>query len=314
MSYGTLKNYAMMVFAMLTWGGSWVSAKILVTMLPAHPMTIGMLRFSLASIFFLILLRVRHMSLKRVFNRNTVKLLSGVAVTGIFGYGVFFLIGMQFTTAAQGAIIAGLNPMMVSIFAYLIHGERLKRRWQYIGFVFGFLGVVFVVGVQALIEFNYAYLLGNLFIVCATVTWGLYSSIGKEAMKRQSPIEVNTGGIILGALIFGLAATGESLESLSVVFDPLFIWNIIFLAALTTFVGFLFYFESIKTIGITRTGVFINLVPVFGTLMSNVILREEIYWTFGVGLVLVVIGITLINVPTTIIRERDTQVIEEAQS
>ncbi len=303
-----------MVVAMFTWGGSWVSAKILVTILPEHPMTIGMLRFLMASVFFIILLKTRGVGLRRVFNRLTVKTLFGVAVTGIFGYGVFFLVGMQFTTAAQGAIIAGLNPMMVSIFAHMTHGERLRRRWQYVGFIFGFVGVVFVIGVQALIEFNYSHLLGNLCIVCATVTWGLYSSIGKHAMNRQSPVEVNTGGIMLGALLFGFAATSERFWEVTVMLDPLFLWNILFLALFTTFVGFLFYFESIKKIGITRTGVFINLVPVFGTVLSHLILQEEIYWTFAIGLVLVVLGIIFINVPTNRIQDQQPHNTDEVSS
>jgi drug/metabolite transporter (DMT)-like permease len=226
------------------------------------------------------------------------KMLFLVGVTGIFGYGVLFLTGMRFTTAAQGSIIAGFNPATVSIFAHLIHKERLKRKWQYAGFAFAFAGVIFVVGVQALIDFQIEYLIGNLTILAAMMTWGLYSSIGKEAMKTMTPLQVNTGGAIVGSILFGLGAVNEQLWTLPAMVDPVFWMNAFYLGAFVTVIGFLFYFISIKEIGATRSGGFINLVPVFGTFFSAIFMPEDpIYWTFGVGLILVVCGISIINFP-----------------
>ena len=71
----------------------------------------------------------------------------------------------------------------------------------------------------------------------------------------------------------------------------------LYLGAFVTFIGFLLYFESIKQIGATKTGGFINLVPVFGTALSFLILSEIIYWTFALGLALVIGGILIINYP-----------------
>ncbi|MHA2359810.1 MAG: EamA family transporter, partial [Candidatus Thorarchaeota archaeon] len=51
-------------------------------------------------------------------------------------------------------------------------------------------------------------------------------------------------------------------------------------------------------LGATKAGGFINLVPVFGTIFSVIILQDILYWTFIVGLLLVVNGILLINFPS----------------
>ena len=290
------RYYAMLVVAMAFWGGSWPSADIIVGIAP--PMTIGFFRFLSASILFLILLFPTEAEPRRIFRRSNFKILFLVGLTGIFGYGVLFLTGMRFTTAAQGAIIAGFNPATVSLVAHIYHKERLSKRWQYIGFLVAFLGVIFVVGVQALLEFNLDYLIGNLIILGAMFTWGLYSSVGKEAMKVLSPLEVTTGGSIIGAFLFGMGAVTEEIWALPALVDPIFWINALYLGVCVTFIGFLFYFISIKELGATRAGGFINLVPVFGTLFSFLILNETIYWTYGVGLVLVVIGIITINFPT----------------
>ncbi|MHA1772481.1 MAG: DMT family transporter [Candidatus Thorarchaeota archaeon] len=286
-----LQDYAMLISGMLFWGGSWVSAKILVTIAP--PMTIGFFRFLFASIFFLALLQVSGIGTGNL--RPNFRWLVLVGMTGIFGYGILFLTGMRFTTAAQGSIIAGFNPTMIALFAHIIHKERLNRRWKYTGFVLSFLGVLMVIGVQTLLDFNISYLIGNLIILCAMAMWGLYSSISKQVMKTLSPAEVNAGGSVVGCMVFGLFALLEEPWTLPVLNDPVFWFNIIFLGFFVTFLGFLFYLRSVNRLGATKTGGFINLVPVFGTLLSVLILHETLHWTFLVGLVLVVIGITIIN-------------------
>ena len=290
------KYYAMLIVAMAFWGGSWVSGKITVALAP--PMTIGFFRFFIASILFLILILITEPESRRFFRRENFKLLFLVGLTGIFAYGVLFLTGMRFTTAAQGAIIAGFNPATVSIVAHLVHGERLSKKWQYAGFAFAFAGIIFVVGVQSFIDFHFEYLIGNLIIIAAMVTWGIYSSVGKEAMKTMTPLEVTTGGALIGTMLFGIGAINEQVWTLPALIDPVFWMNAIYLGIFVTVIGFLFYFIGIKELGATRAGGFINLVPVFGTFFSALFMPEDpIYWTFGVGLLLVICGITIINFP-----------------
>ena len=290
------KYYAMLVIAMAVWGGSWVSAKIIVSLAP--PMTIGFFRFFIASILFLILLLITEPESRRFFRRENLKIILLVGLTGIFGYGVLFLTGMRFTTAAQGAIIAGFNPVTVSIVAHLVHKERLSRKWQYAGFALAFAGIIFVVGVQSILDFHIEYLIGNLTILGAMITWGIYSSVGKEAMKTMTPLEVTTGGALIGSILFGIGALNEQIWTLPALVDPIFWVNVIYLGVFVTVIGFLFYFISIKELGATRAGGFISLVPVFGTFLSALFMPEDpIYWTFGVGLLFVVCGIAIINFP-----------------
>jgi drug/metabolite transporter (DMT)-like permease len=287
----------MLVISTFTWGASWVSAKILVSELEAPPFTIGFFRFLSASLCFLILMPMMGKNPHQSFTRPNLKMIILLGLTGIFGYGMFFLYGMQFTTAAQGAIIAGINPATVSLFAHIIHKERLSEKWKYSGFALSFTGIIFVVGVQAFLDFQLEYLIGNLLIFGATLTWGLYSAIGKRVMENLTPIEVTASGIIVGVVLFGMGAYFESFWTLPVLLDSAFWFQILFLGVFTTFVGFLFYFQGIEKLGATRAAVFINLVPVFGTILSVLFLEEPIYWTFLVGLVLVITGITIINLP-----------------
>lgn len=292
----SIRDYAMLIVAMAFWGGSWVSGKIVVAVAP--PMTIGFFRFFTASVLFMLLMFATQASPRYLFSRRYLRILFLVGLTGLFGYGVLFLTGMRFTTAAQGAIIAGFNPVTVSLFAHIIHKERLPRTWQYSGYIIAFLGVIFVVGIQALLDFRIEYVIGNLIILGAMFTWGIYTSIGKEALKELSPLEMNTGGAVIASILFGIGAVCERVWELPALIDPVFWVNALYLGGFVTFISFLFYFTGVDRFGASRASGFINLVPVFGVLFSALILPDEpIYWTFIVGLALVVLGITLVNFP-----------------
>ncbi len=286
-----LREYTLLTLTAIFWGSSWVIGKILVELAP--PFTLGFFRFLIASVFFITLL----LSNKRTFSYQKKDYLHFfiLGLTGIFGYGIFFLIGLKFTTASQGAIIAGLNPVTVSIFTHLLHKERLEQKWRYSGFIISFIGVILVIGVQTLLDFRLEYLIGNLIIALAMCIWGLYSALGKGYMNNKSSLETTTGAVLVGTLIFGIGASAEQFWFLDAMTDNIFWIGSLLMGFFVTFLGFYFYFIGIKSIGASKASIFINLVPVFGVLFSFLVLKESLNWSFGVGLILIIIGITIIN-------------------
>ena len=56
MKFTTLKYYILLILAMIFWGGSWVSAQVVVSVAP--PFTVGFFRFLTASLIFLPLMLV----------------------------------------------------------------------------------------------------------------------------------------------------------------------------------------------------------------------------------------------------------------
>ncbi|MFW9801747.1 MAG: DMT family transporter [Candidatus Thorarchaeota archaeon] len=263
----------------------------------SQPMTVGFFRYAIAGLLFLLLLHSNGVSPRTLFNRDTMPALVLGGITGVFGFTYLSLVGTRFTTAGQASIIAGINPITVSFFAYLLHRELLASRGRYLGIVLAFLGIVFVVGIQALLEFNLDYLAGNMILIISMLSWGVYSSTSKIAMQNLTPVEATAGSIFVGWFLFCIGTVTE-LESLKqVLLIAEFWWNVIFLGAISAFFGFLMYFEAVKRIGVTRTGSFTSLIPLFGTATSIILLEEQILWTFTVGLVLVVLGIIILNAP-----------------
>ncbi|MFX1491275.1 MAG: DMT family transporter, partial [Promethearchaeota archaeon] len=129
------------------------------------------------------------------------------------------------------------------------------------------------------------------------VNLGLYSILAKTKMTTHSALETTAMGIFFGTMLFFPGAMTERFWTLSIMVDPFFWLNIIYMGIFVTVLGFLFYFLGIKNLGASKAAVFISLVPVFGSLFSILLLSEPFYPTFLIGLILVIIGIFVINYP-----------------
>lgn len=289
------KYHLFLIITMISWGISWPVSKLLVADIP--PLVVGFFRFLIASLLFIPTLF--YVQRDFTVNREKITWFAILGLIGIFGYGILFLIGMTLTTASQGSIIAGVNPAGISLIAHVIHKEKLDAKWKYSGFLISFFGVLFVIGMQALFNFQIESFLGSLIILVAMGCWGLYSSIGKSAMIKYTSLEVTTGAIIFGTIFFGLGAIKEEFWNLTIYSNPDFWLGIIILSCFTTYIGFFLYFHSIKNIGATQSSIFINLVPVFSTIFSFFLLNENIDWTLIVGFLLISTGITIINFPNS---------------
>jgi drug/metabolite transporter (DMT)-like permease len=66
---------------------------------------------------------------------------------------------------------------------------------------------------------------------------------------------------------------------------------VIKLAVFSSTVAFLFFVYSIKSIGMARTNVFINLIPVFTAVLSYFILKESVGVVKIAGIIVVIGGI-----------------------
>ena len=287
--------YLLLTITMAIWGGGWVAKKIAVSIVT--PFTAGFLRFAVGGLLLSMFLLSKRELPQRPVNRSLAGLVLTIGVLGIFVYATFEFIGVGLATAVQGSIIDGLCPTSIAIFAFLMHGERFSNRWRYLGIPVSFLGVLFVVGIQALIDFTPEYFFGDLVLIAGAFLWGFYSSLVKQGLKYTTPLKLTTGAVLVGATLFGFSSFLEGSLNAIMTLDPIVWLCALYLGAGSTFVGFVLYYGGINNLGATRAGVFLNLVPVFGTVFSVLILGEQVYWTFLLGLIFVVLGVIMINFP-----------------
>jgi len=226
-----------------------------------------------------------------------------LVLLGIFSttlYQIFFLYGVKYAAASDDSIVIGAGPVMIGVLASVYAQERLTK-WKILGLLVGLSGVVLIgflspnTGVL-----NRPLVLSLVFF--GALSYALYTNLLRRFVQKtnfnQEGIHVSSLSINSWMAVFGLIF----LAPFSLVEQP---WNyawsfnswigVLYLALLSTIVGYYLYIEGVTKIGAGRASIFSNLVPVFGVLTSALILQEAVsVWTV-VSLLLILTGVYLVN-------------------
>lgn len=285
----SMRAYAFLVFTTLCWGFNAVFGRLAVGEI--SPMLLVSLRWLGA---VLLLLAFAHNSLRHDWPVLRTRL-PFIAAMGVFGYATFnsmFYVAAHFTTAVNIGILQGSVPVLVLLGAFAAYRTRVTAV-QAVGVAVTVLGVVIVASGGdfarlAALALNF----GDVLMVAACV---LYS--GYTVGLRQRP-QVSSAGLFTAMAAAAFLAT-LPLVGAEAALDRLQ-WPTptgwVIVALVTVFPSFLAqiaYIKGVELIGPGRAGVFVNLVPVFASVLAVLVLAEPFRLYHALALVLVLGGIWL---------------------
>jgi drug/metabolite transporter (DMT)-like permease len=277
---------------MLFWGGTFIAGRSLAGSVP--PATAAFFRFAIATLALAVLARLFDGRISIPPRKVWLSLLL-LGLTGVFSYNVFFFTGLQHIEAGRASLIIALNPLAITLCATLFLKESLSLK-QFSGVLVSLTGAIFVISnghPMTLLEGDFGK--GELAILGCVASWATYSLIGRTVLKTLSPLASVFYSSLIGTLLLIFPAFFEGSMQTALSF-PLRDWlSLSFLGLFGTAIGFSLYYQAIRSIGATRSGVFINLVPFFSILLSWLILDETIKPTVLAGGILLLIGVTLTN-------------------
>lgn len=254
---GLLTTYILTALAAIQWGANFNLAKPVLAEMP--PLVAGADRYLIAAAIMLALVYFRG---ERVPLRHGKTYLT-LGLVGVFGFNLFFFLGMASTSAVNGALIMALNPLLTSVIAYFILGDQPSRR-QLLAFPAGLIGVgIVVLGAGA--EVHVAR--GDALLFIANLSWAFYNVYVRKLMPADVSGIANTAGIMtVGALALTLVAL---LSEQAFVIPGLYAGS----ALLAMSVGggvlaYLFWNAGIARLGAARAAIFLNLVPVASMIIA----------------------------------------------
>jgi len=264
------------------WGASFVAGKHAVEQLP--PMTVAFFRFLLSSTYFLPFL----LKAPRPSRRDWLPI-AFLGLTGIFLYNVFFLFGVALNPAGETALVIASNPLAITTLSVIFLKERVSAA-QVAGVLIGFLGVIVVLTNGT---FNLHIAPSQLILLGGVISFAAYSVAGKPVVRRIGATRSAAYSCVAGTLMlapFGIyAAAGVNLSKVT----WLGWFSIAYLGILCSAVAYVWWYDGIAEVGAARTGVFVNLVPVFASLFSWVLLGERMKQAHVLGAAMVILGVTL---------------------
>ncbi len=295
----SIKNYkvaaALAIFCTLLWGTAFPFIKVGYAQFGIEGNDIGSkllfagARFTLAGIMVLFIFLVKNKHLPKI-EKNGIMPVMLLGSVQTFGQYIFTYIGIGFTSGANTSVITACATFFTVLFAPLFFKSDKLNVCKIIGCILGFCGVLCVNsggGVTA------DTLFGDFMILMSTLSAAAGNFISKGIVRDREPISVtgfqlSFGGILL--LIAGFV-TGGKLD-----FSSIKALLVLFWLAFVSAAAFAIWTALLKHHHASRICVFNLLVPVFGTLLSGIMLGESVFGIeMIVSVVLICAGIFISN-------------------
>lgn len=248
-------------------------------------------RFFLAGIFVLLM---KLLMKESIFNLN----FKDIKEITILGLGqttlqyIFFYLGLTYTTGVRGSIINGTGTFFSIILAHFIYKNDKLNFNKALGCIVGFIGVIIVnIGGSSVLEGGIS-LKGEGFIMFAAFMLSVSSIYSKKISQNKDAYTITGYQLTIGgaALILIGYLLGGSLTNFTFKSTTLLIYM-----ALLSSVAFAIWSQLLKYNKVGVISVFNFLIPVFGTILSAIVLKENIFdMKIFIALILVCTGIYLV--------------------
>lgn len=280
--------YMLMFLAMLSWGGSWTSAKLIAGY--TDPEVLVFWRLLVTFISFVPVIIVIKTSF-RLDQRSLLLIIISSAL--LVAYNKLFFLGLQTGLAgAGGVLVTTLIPVYTFLFTVIFFKHKPKSR-EVSGLILGFLGGLIMLKIWKF-DIDQLYLSGNLFFLLAAMLWALLTITAQKAQEKVSPM-------LVSFYLYGLSTIMDFFIALPYdilgvpAFDGKFWWNLIFLSVIVTTFGTTAYFFAAAKLGANKGSSFTFLVPVSALIFSWVLIGEKPESTTILGGLLAMLAVYLIT-------------------
>jgi drug/metabolite transporter (DMT)-like permease len=281
--------YVLLAASALFWAGNFVVGRGMHALIP--PLGMAWMRWTIASA---ILLPFAVPRLRRdwpLIRANWLILLA-LGTIGVGGFNTFAYVGLNHTSALNGLIIQSAGPVLIMLTALALFGERISRH-QLAGVVTSLLGVVVIVTkaepmALARLEFN----VGDLWILGAMQVWATYTVLLRKRPDIH-PLSFLAVTFIIGALVNTPLALYEHLCIRQFQATPGSLMTIAYIAVFPSILAYLFWNRGVALVGSSRAGVFLHLVPLFGSVLAMLFLAETPALHHGLGFAMILAGVSI---------------------
>ena len=285
-------DYARLVAVPAIWGGTFVAGKYVVAVL--SPMMGSFARYVVACVALLVAARVVEGGLPRLTRQQWIATFV-LGSFGVFAYNLFFMASLEKLPASRAALIIALNPVITITISSVVLKERLSaRRWA--GVAIALAGVWIVISHGDIASIASAGIgAGELFMFAAVTSWALYTIIGRKVLAGLTPLAATNYAALWGTLLLACVAAPEFPGLTMAQFDWRMMGALLYLGVCGTALAFVWYYTSVKKLGTAVTSTFNNLVPVFGVIISVLVLGEPLLTSMLIGGAIAIVGVMMVS-------------------
>lgn len=273
----------------LAWGSTWGVIRLGLESLTPF-ISVG-LRFALASILILIIMKFRNVQVQ------TDKV--SLWLYFIMGFGSFVVpFGLvywaeQFVPSGLSAVLFAVYPFFVVLFSYLAIPSEVIGFYRIFGIVFAFSGIltIFYDGLNLDVT---SYIWGMSAIVLSGIMQAGNAVTLKKYGHHLNPLSMNFIPMLTAGI--SLVVIGVLVEDTSkLVFDSKAYFTIIYLAAIGTVMTFTSYYWLLKRVSVILLSLIAFITPIIALIIGWIFFEEKLSNRVLFGSILVLIGLLFAN-------------------
>ena len=285
------------------WGANYSVLKMAFVEIPQQPF--NALRMVIASIVFAMAITwifghakkgavpPRVLFTHEPLSRRDILALAGLGVVGHFAYQLFFVGGVARTSVANSSLIIGATPVCVAIVGAALGRERVS--WlHWVGAAVSAAGIWIVVGLGA--DIGGDTLTGDLMILGSVACWTAYTVGASALLKRHSPLFVTGTSMAMGAIPYVLVTVPQMSGVDWAGVSAWTWWALVFSSLFALCLAYLIWYAAVQKIGMARTSIYSNLVPIAAMSVAAIWLGEPLTGRTMLGAVLVLGGVALTRI------------------
>jgi drug/metabolite transporter (DMT)-like permease len=210
----------------------------------------------------------------------------------------FWLIsfGQQRIDSGLAGILMGIMPLTTMVLAhFFVRGEPLNRI-KAVGFVVGFIGLVTLIGPEALLQLRGqgTELLHQLAVLGGAICYAINAIVARHR-PAADPLVAAAGVMLAGSAIM-LPIGGASASTQLLAAPPVPLAAMLALSVVATAIATVVFLQLVATAGPSFTSFINYLIPVWALFMGVIFLGEEPGVGVVIALALILAGIALSEV------------------
>ena len=199
------------------------------------------------------------------------------------------------TTVVNAALINAGVPVAAVFFSWLILRDLINR-WQAVGIVLAFGGIITVVtkaqlGILLTLQFGW----GDVYMTLAVLCWALYMVLLKRAQVKISGLSLLVV-LTVFATLWLIPAYGVELSMGYTMSWTALTWAALgYVSVFSTIVAWICWNRGTLEIGPNRASAFMCLHPIFGSVLGMIFFDEALRPYHAIGTVLVLTGVVMVS-------------------
>jgi len=274
------------LFSGILFGTSVPVIKLGLGLLP--PDLFAALRFSLASVLVLLLLRRKGWVDRALLRSRPIWI---VGFINAFGYVLQFQ-GQKFTTSSDAALIISTAALMIPVLSWVRGSETIAAK-KGLGVLSGFLGASLVVTRGQAVSLGQAQFLGDVLILGTAVTIALVFIYSKDLVVQKGGRAVTGAIILVTSLLLVLAIPLDQSSSINLSWEAVFYVG--FLSVVATIGAYYFLMKGLETVSPTVSSIVLPIEVIVAVALSVIIFGDPFNLYSGTGAVLILVGVLLVS-------------------